>query len=80
MIALTQAFLKALLASDEYVSNRRSSGSSSDFRGWVFIHFLSLLVDTASGGFEVSSVDEAGCKNGKMPAGDAWLLDGTNLY
>jgi hypothetical protein len=46
----------------------------------VCAHFLSLLVVTALGALDVSLAVTAGCRKGKTPEGDPWLLDGTSLY
>ncbi len=46
----------------------------------VCAHFLSLLVVTALGALDESFEVAAGCRNGRTPEGDPWLLDGTTLY
>jgi hypothetical protein len=46
----------------------------------VCAHFLSLLVVTAFGALDESFVVTAGCRNGRTPEGDPWLLEGTSLY
>ena len=46
-----------------------------DLEDCVCAHFLNLLVVTASGAADESLDVAAGCRNGKMPDGDPWLLD-----
>ena len=45
----------------------------------ALVHFVNLLLGTASGAVDESFEVAAGCRNGRMPDGEAWLLEGTRL-